>query len=68
MKLIIRKYNFISNLMSHLLNANVNMDIVYFEINHRNKWIYILICIEVKNNKILLLIQQIGLLLFNSKN
>jgi len=38
---------------------NINMNVVYFEIKHitRIGLIYILICMEVKNNKMLFLTQ-----------
>ena len=40
---------FYLNLVYYLLNAYINMDDVYFEINHRNGLIYILTQMEVKN-------------------
>jgi len=48
------------------INICVNMDIVYFEINHKNKLIYVLLSMtlmEVKNNKMLFLTQEIEMLL-----
>jgi len=32
------------------------MDLIYFEINYKNELIYILIHMEIKNNKILFLL------------
>ena len=49
------------------INICINMDIVYFEINHKNKLIYVLLSMtlmEVKNNKMLFLIQEIEMLLW----
>jgi len=40
-------------LVYYLQSAHVNIDVIYFEINHRNRLIYILTYMEVKNNKML---------------
>lgn len=42
---------FVSNLFYYLSSVYINMDIVYFGTDYRNKLIYILIDMEVKNNK-----------------
>jgi len=41
------------NLLLTTINAYINIDIIYFEIKHRNRLIYISIHIEIKNNKML---------------
>ena len=57
-------YKFGSNLVCYLPSAYSNMvTFIYSETNHRNRLIYILIHVEVKNNKMLFFFNSgIGLL------